>query len=106
MGGLAAGMCSCCPPPAQASGWNYTCPGPDGWEGACQDGISQSPIDLPFSTLEQIRFNYPESFSATVINNGHGSPQVGMHPGGLLSTERRASILWLMLPVANSFQFF
>lgn len=78
LGGLAGAMCSCCAPqPAAASNWGYDCPGPDAWEGVCRTSVSQSPIDIPISTLEQsIRFNYPEIIRANVINNGHGSPQV------------------------------
>lgn len=64
--------------PAQGAQWSYDCPGPDGWEGTCKTGVSQSPIDIPISTLENIvSVSYPEMVRATVINNGHGSPQVG-----------------------------
>lgn len=76
--GMVGAACACCPPmPAQGAQWSYDCPGPDGWEGTCKTGVSQSPIDIPISTLENIvSVSYPEMVRATVINNGHGSPQV------------------------------
>lgn len=78
VGGVVGTACACCPTgAAQASGdWNYTYPGPAAWEGTCADGLNQSPIDIPISRLQPIRFKYPDTVKANVINNGHGSPQV------------------------------
>lgn len=91
LGGLAA--CACCPPSppvAVAADWNYNCPGPAGWGGTCRSTLSQSPVDIALpsgvapeqlsSPYGLLRFDYPAvTRKATVVNTGHGTPQV--HPG-------------------------
>lgn len=79
VGTVAGAACACCPPlPANAADWGYSEPGPEAWGGACNapGSVEQSPIDIPISKMDPIRFTYPESVKATVVNNGHGSPQV------------------------------
>lgn len=69
----------------QADSWRYPTPGPDGeigppenWEGMCDSGRRQSPIDLNYKAA--VKGIYPELMfhgydeillNASVVNTGH-----------------------------------
>ena len=69
------------------SHWGYAGhEGPEHWGGLCQQGKSQSPIDISNTTpgkLDGIRFSYKAS-AKEIVNNGH-TIQVNMHDGSSIS---------------------
>ena len=89
--GAAATACLCCPAPLPAAadaGWGYSCLGtPTQWEGACAEGIAQSPINLAWDpskppkadgSLKPLTPVFPRYIKkgCTVKNTGHGTMQV------------------------------
>lgn len=87
--------CTTCVPgagAAKAADWTYgDLEGPKQWVGLCQTGVRQSPINIPLrrpvegSNVEAFKgafeFTYDYLEKISVLNTGHGTPQVNFKPG-------------------------